>query len=191
VGGFDGNLIGFINMDDADGLDQEIQSATLGNLSPGKTYTLRVAVGARAGQATWNDVKYDIMLVANPLDGAGGASNKFGSSGGVVLGTPASAILAPATATPNTSNIVDLVYTYTALTSDPFAIRIAAHNAKTQNGVIDPNDPSVGGTGTNYRFTQANFDNVRLTAVPEPAAAVLAAVSVMAVVAYRRRTPCG
>ena len=166
VAPFNGDLIGFVNMDDGDGLDQEIQSVTLGNLTPGKTYILKVAVGGRAGQ-NWNDVGYDIMLVANPTDGDG-TDNKFGSAGGTILGTPSSVTLAPHSLAPG-SNIADLVYSYTATASDPFAIRIATHNMKMQDGVIDPNDPSVGGDGTNYRFTQGNIDNVRLEAVPEPA----------------------
>ncbi len=128
---FNGNLIGFVNMDDADGLDQEIQSAILGNLTPGMTYILKVAVGARANQG-WNDVGYDIMLVANPTNGDG-TNNDHGSSGGTVLGTPTSAVLEVLGSVPDTTNIKDLTYVFTATTSDPYAIRIlrAQHeNAK-------------------------------------------------------------
>jgi hypothetical protein len=184
LGGFNGNLIGSVNMDDADGLDQEIQSVILGNLQPGMKYILRVAVGARAGQASWNDVIYDIMLVANPVNGAGGADNKFGSSGGTILGTPASLTMVPATAMPDTTNIKELMYMFTATTSDPFAIRIATHNARAQGGVPDPGlllDP------VNVRFTQGNFDNVRLDVVPEPGTLALSAFSLMAAMASGRR----
>ena len=46
VGGFNGNLIGFLNIDDQDGLTfiQEVQSVIVDELRAG-TYTLRVAVG--------------------------------------------------------------------------------------------------------------------------------------------------
>jgi HpiC1 cyclase/PEP-CTERM motif len=171
VAPFNGDLIGFVNMDDGDGLDQEIQSATLGNLTPGMKYILKVAVGGRSGQ-NWNDVSYDIMLVANPTDGDG-TDNKFGSAGGSVLGTPSSITLAPHSSPPG-SNTADLMYMFTATTNDPYAIRIVTHNALMQDGVLD--DGTNGGTvpaGTNYRFTQGNFDNVRLECVPEPTAIVL------------------
>lgn len=185
TGSFNGNLIGSVNMDDGDGLDQEIQSGILGNLQPGMTYVLQVAVGARAGQASWNDVQYDIALVANPVNGGGGADNKFGSSGGTVLGTPSSLTLVPATALPDTSNIKDLVYTFTATSSDPFAIRIATHNARAQAGVPDP---GLLLTPVNVRFTQGNFDNVRLSVIPEPGTLALSAIGMLAVAwAGRRR----
>jgi len=178
-GAFNGNLIGFMNMDDIDGFDQEIQSVIVDNLQAGE-YTLKVAVGARAGQSTWNDVRYDIMLVANPTNGAGGANNKFGSSGGTVLGTPASQIMVVLNAQPNTTNIADLTYTLVVADNDPnlgapIAVRIATHNNFTQNGVADPGAPVNG--GTNARFTQANFDNVRLEYVPEPSAVLLAVIA--------------
>lgn len=184
IGGFNGNLIGSMNMDDADGLDQEVQSAILGNLTPGLTYILKVAVGIRAGQTSWNDVSYDIALVANPVNGAGGADNKFGSSGGVVLGTPASITLNGLSAVPDTSNIKELTYMFTATTSDPYAIRIGMHNARKQNGIDDPGGALV---PANYRFTQGNFDNVRLDAVPEPGALVLAGLAALATSAFCRR----
>jgi hypothetical protein len=184
VGGFNGNLIASVNMDDADGLDQEIQSVTIGNLIPGETYTLKVAVGVRAGQTSWNDVSYDIMLVANPVNGAGGVDNKFGSSGGTILGTPASITLNGLSAVPDGSNIKELTYTYLATTADLFAIRIAAHNAKTQNGAPDPGGAAV---PANYRFTQGNFDNVRLTRTPEPAGFALVTTAALALGCVRRR----
>jgi hypothetical protein len=177
VGGFNGNLIGSVNMDDADGLDQEVQSAILGNLTPGLTYVLRVAVGIRAGQTSWNDVSYDIALVANPVNGMGGAATKFGSSGGTVLGTPSSITLNGLSAVPDTTNIKELTYTFTATTSDPYAIRIGTHNAKAQNGIADPGGLLV---PVNYRFAQGNFDNVRLESIPEPASLTLIGLATLA-----------
>jgi hypothetical protein len=177
VGGFNGNLIGSMNMDDADGLDQEVQSAVLGNLTPGLTYILKVAVGIRAGQTSWNDVGYDIALVANPVNGAGGPTNKFGSSGGTVLGTASSITLNGLSALPDTTNIKELTYAFTATSADPYAIRIVMNNAKTQNGIADPGGLLV---PANYRFTQGNFDNVRLEAIPEPASLALLGLAMLA-----------
>lgn len=167
---FNGNFIGFINMDDADGFDQEAQSGVIGNLEAG-TYALRVAVGARANQ-NWNDIKYDVMLVANPDAGT------TGTSGGTVLGVPATATLEVLGSAPDTTNIQDLVYTLTLPVGDPllnvpYAIRIAAHNTLMQNGI-----PDEGAATGNARFTQANFDNVRLEfeAIPEPSSLALLAL---------------
>jgi hypothetical protein len=186
LGAFNGNLIGFVNMDDADGLAQEIQSGILGNLMPGKTYILKVAVGARANQ-NWNDITYGVSLVANPVNGDG-TDSKHGSSGGTILGTPTTATLQVLGTAPDTTNITDLTYMFTAATADAFAIRITTANALTQNGVAD--DGTNGGQnppGTNYRFTQGNFDNVRLEVVPEPASILIASLAVTAGGAFRRR----
>jgi hypothetical protein len=177
---FNGDFIGFVNLDDGDGLSQSIQSAIVGNLVEG-IYTLTVAVAARPS-ASWNDVRYEISLVANPVLAApdnGGLA--LGSRDGTVLGAPASVTLVSSTAVLG-SNSQDLVYTLKVDASrlidpndpnapklgDPFAIRINVYNALEQDGV--PDDGTNGGTvapGTNYRFTQGNFDNVRL-AVARP-----------------------
>jgi hypothetical protein len=174
---FNGDFIGYVNMDDADGLSQSIQSGVVGNLVPG-VYTLTVAVGARPS-TSWNDVTYEICLVANPVIGApDNAGPALGSRDGTVLGTAATATLVCSTAVLG-ANSQDLVYTLTVDANDPnvgapFAIRIDTFNALQQDGV--PDDGTNGGTvdpGTNYRFTQGNFDNVRLTlesgALPVPA----------------------
>jgi hypothetical protein len=158
---FSGNFIGFVNLDDADGFAQSIQSAVVDNLAKG-TYTLTVAVGARPS-ASWNDVRYEISLVANPVLGApNNGGPPLGSRDGTVLGTPASATLAPASAVLGSNN-QDLVYVLNVdgahpNLGDPFAIRIEVFNTLMQNGV-----PDAGSGGTNYRFTQGNFDNVRLS----------------------------
>jgi hypothetical protein len=185
MGSFNGNLIGFMNMDDADGFDQDIQSGILGSLRPGVKYTLSVALGARAGQTSWNDTRYDIMLVSNPIAGDG-TNSKHGSSGGTILGTPASVVVNALSRSPDSTNIQDLTYTFRATTSDPFAIRIATHNSFSQNGVPDPGAPVNG--GSNARFAQANFDNVRLL-IPEPGSFVLAIFGVAFGLAIRRRRP--
>ena len=175
---FNGAFIGFVNLDDADGLSQSIQSGIVGNLVQG-TYTLTVAVGARPS-TSWNDVRYEICLVANPVLGPPDNNGPaLGSRGGTVLGAPATVTLVPATAVLGSNN-QDLVYTLTVEANDPnlgapFAIRIGVINALQQNGV--PDDGTNKGAvapGTNYQFVQGNLDNVRLTVesrtlpVPEP-----------------------
>lgn len=174
---FNGDFIGFVNLDDADGFAQSIQSGILGYLAEG-TYTLTVAVSARPS-VSWNDVRYDISLVADP------AAGTLGSSGGTVLGTPASVTLVPATAVVGSNN-QDLVYVLnvdaaSAFLGSPFAVRIDVFNTLMQNGV-----PDDGAGGTNYRFTQGNFDNVRLEFVPEPAAAALLGIGGLFVSRRRR-----
>jgi hypothetical protein len=179
---FNGNLIGSVNMDDADGFMQEVQSVILGNLVPGNIYTLKVAVGGRANQ-NWNDIKYGISLVANPVNGDG-TNSKHGSAGGTVLGTPTTQIVEVLGSVPDGSNIKDMTYVFTATTSDPFAIRITGENLLVQNGIPDPGGALV---PPNYRFTQMNFDNVRLEMVPEPGSLGLAVLGMLAVGVRRRR----
>jgi hypothetical protein len=171
---FSGNLIGYINFDDVDRtpgaptISGYAQSAEVGTLQSG-TYTLNVAVGARAG-ANWNDILYGIALVGSPTS-TGGA----GTTGGTILGTEATTVMMPPTSPPG-SNITDLTYTFVVPEGDPligtpYAIRITGTNLGTQAGVpnTDPN---------NLTFVQANFDNVRLDLgpVPEPSALALLAL---------------
>ena len=133
---FNGDFIGFVNLDDGDGLSQSIQSGIVGNLVAGD-YTLTVAVAARPS-TSWNDVRYEISLVANPVLGApDNAGPALGSRDGTVLGTPATVTLVPATAVLGT-NSQDLAYVLTVDLNDPtrsepfgapFAIRIGVFNA--------------------------------------------------------------
>ncbi|MGN6371032.1 MAG: PEP-CTERM sorting domain-containing protein [Phycisphaerae bacterium] len=183
---FNGNLIGFMNLDNVDNGDPStdtternyVQSGVLGTITEG-TYSLTVAVGARPS-TSWNDVTYAISLIADP-----DASSGIGSTGGTILGTPASVTLVPSTATVG-SNAQDLNYTLNiaagdALIGHSFAVRIDAMNPGTQGGVANA-DP------TNFNFTQANFDNVRLdgpAAAPEPAS--LAAIAGGGLLLLRRR----
>jgi HpiC1 cyclase/PEP-CTERM motif len=186
VGPFSGNLIGFVNLDndygqtlDANKIEYfaNIQSGILGNLQQGK-YVLNVGVGARghidgaaSGPINWNDLGYDVSLVANP------SVLGNGTTGGTVLGTPASVVLAPFSETSGVTavnNTHDLMYMLTVDAGDanigsPYAVRIRAANNQTKNGVADPNSPDG-----DLRFTQAAFDNVRLSHfVPEPGSLLL------------------
>jgi hypothetical protein len=140
----------------------------VGNLAEG-IYTLMVAVAARPS-TSWNDVRYEISLVADPVLGVPDNNGPaLGSRDGTVLGTPASLTLVSSTAVLG-SNSQDLVYILHVDANDPnlgkpFAIHIGVFNALQQNGVVD--DGSQGGTkaaGSDYKFTQGNFDNVRLAA---------------------------
>jgi hypothetical protein len=119
---------------------------------------------------SWNDVRYEISLVADPvLAPPDNNGPPLGSRDGIVLGTPASVTLISSTAVLG-SNSQDLVYVLHVDANDPnlskpFAIRIGVFNALQQNGVAD--DGSQGGTkavGSDYKFTQGNFDHVRLFA---------------------------
>ena len=89
------------------------------------------------------------MLVANPVNGIGGPANKFGSSGGTILGTPATTTMVVIGTVPDTTNIRELTYTLDVngsnpLIGSPVAIRITAQNMLVQNGVPDPNAPPNG-----------------------------------------------
>ncbi len=159
AGSFSGHLIGFMNLTegDAEGASVgQVQSGVVGTLEEG-SYKLTVAVGARPS-GSWNDVTYAISLVADPIAGP----NDLGSSGGTVLGTPASVTLVPSTSVVGASN-QDLVYILDVAADDPligapFAVRIDLANAGTQNGV----ETSLS------TFTQANYDNVRLCVERRP-----------------------
>lgn len=181
---FQGYFIGFVNLTEGDATGASagsIQSGSLGQLAAG-TYTLTLGVGSRAS-SSWNDLSYSLSLVA------GGLTPGVGSSGGSVLGTPATATIVPTTLTlPDTS--LDLTYTLTvnpgdAVIGEDYAIRLDVANLGTRDGAASPNGTSD--------FTQANFDNVRLdfTPVPEPASLVLLAFGALMLGAYsiRRRQP--
>ena len=85
---------------------QGIQSAVLGNLTPGMKYILKVAVGARANQ-NWNDVGYDIMPWSQIRRAATAPIAIMGPAAVTILGTPASVTMAVLGSVPDTTNIVD------------------------------------------------------------------------------------
>jgi len=164
-GNFQGEFIGFMNVRSSLYPTGYVQSGILGQLAAASgAYMLQVAVGARnsatqAGGLNWNDVNYQIALVADPT------SQSIGSTGGIILGIPATTTLVPSTATLG-SNTALLTYTLPMIAGDPlighdYAVRIAATNTGNKNGIPNAADPQ--------NFSQANFDNVVLSDIPEPA----------------------
>ncbi len=135
---FEGRQIGFMNLTDTDGVAQ-IASLPIGSLQAGQTYSLTVALGARATDA-WADVEYAIGLAT--------------SVSGVDLGTFATLRMNPTAAAQ--TNIADLTYTLNvnaqaaAFVGQDASIVIRAANGFTGG----PSPPD---------FVQANFDNVRLS----------------------------
>ena len=184
IGNFDGEFFGRMNLRTnafPDFPTGYTQSGILGQLSAsGGGYTVQVGVGVRH-QISWDDVNYQVALVADPTPSG------VGSTGGTLLGSPATITLVPTTAVFG-SNTTLLTYNLPLTAGDPlighnYAIRITATDPGTMNGV--PNAPGF------QSFTQANFDNVKLfdTIVPEPAATVTCAAAVaVALLARRKRT---
>ena len=134
--------IGFINLDPY--THGEIVSNPIGKLQAGQSYTLKVAVGGR-NILTWPDIYYRVGLRA---------------SDGTDLGTFASATIDPGgtAATPNPTTIQELTYTLNAAAvpayvGDEVSIVIGGYNTALIDGA------------QSIAFTQANFDNVRLTGV--------------------------
>jgi hypothetical protein len=134
---FEGRQIGFFNLPDTDSIAQ-IASIPVGSLLAGQTYTLDVAVGGRATDA-WADVNYAIGLA---------------TSTGIDLGTMTALTVNPANA--NQTNITNLTYTLNVNS------QAAAFVGQDVSIVIRANNGFSGGTSP-PDFTQANFDNVRLS----------------------------
>jgi len=145
-----GKFIGFANLVETDGAGEsisQVQSGVVGTVQQG-TYQLNVAVGARLG-AAWEPIEYTISLVSGDLVAGDPAMRKFGTSGGTMLGSATATLDPPGVA--NTSEWQDLQLLVTvgaghANLGQSLAIRIDTRNV-----------------GNNQLFTQANFDNVRLT----------------------------
>jgi hypothetical protein len=134
---FDGRQIGFMNLPDSDSIAQ-IASIPVGSLLAGQTYSLTVALGARA-TAAWADVHYAIGLA---------------TTSGTDLGTFASLTMAPDVG--NQSNIQDLTYMLNINT------QAAAFVGQDASIVIRASNGFTGGASP-PDFVQANFDNVRLS----------------------------
>jgi hypothetical protein len=182
VGNFDGEFIGRMNLRTnwtPNFFTGYTQSGILGQLSAaGGGYTVEVGVGVRH-QSGWDDVNYQLAVVADPT------ASGVGSTGGTVLGTPATITLVPTTAVFG-ANTTLLTYTLPLDVNDSmighdYAIRITATDPGTMNGV--PNAPGF------QSFTQANFDNVKLfdTVVPEPTTAAAGAGAALLLFASRTR----
>jgi hypothetical protein len=134
---FEGRQLGYMNLNDDNASKGQIVSNSVGGLLAGQTYTLNVAVGARATD-DWANVMYDIGLR---------------TVGGVELGTFTTSTLDPAVATP--TNIADLNYTLNV------NAQAAAFVGQEVRIVI--RGSNVGGGPSAPDFVQANFDNVRLS----------------------------
>jgi hypothetical protein len=140
---FEGRQLGYINLNDDSASRAQLVSDSIGGLLAGQTYTLNVAVGARATD-DWANVRYDVGLR---------------TLGGVDLGTFATTTLDPSVATP--TNIADLTYTLNVTT------QAAAFVGQEVRIVI--RGENVGGGPSPPDFVQANFDNVRLSGSLAPA----------------------
>lgn len=150
VAPFNGDQIGFINLNNDAATAAQVDSGVLGVLAAG-TYTLNFAVGGR-NTGSWRDLDYTIGLV--------------GTTSGP-LGTPTLQRIDPGNAAGNVPfvggvandfNVVDLQYSLTVpsgsdLIGQDYFIRLTVANT------------GMNGTGA---FTQAAFDNARLTGPTVP-----------------------
>lgn len=189
---FSGHFIGFANIDaddvgsDASGPQDifEIQSQILGQLQAGHyqaALDIGFRFGASGGANPWNDQQYQLALVTDGVT----ADGTNGSTGGTVLGTPGSKVLTPSFGALGLgANQTTVYYDLNVPDGDPnigqdFALRLSMANLGTRDGIAAPN-------GTED-FTQANFDNARVSMIPEPTSLALLGLGVVGLLAYRRR----
>ena len=173
LGGFDGDLILFANMNTVDA-SLTADSDVIGQLKPGD-YTLTVALGAR-NTGSWNDLNYEIGLV-------GSVSGALGTATAVTL-NPGNADMnsVPGNSwTTDAYNVTDVTYSLnvpvgSSLVDEDYFIRIFAENSGFHDGVADTD------------FAQAAIDNVRLSYIPEPSTGVMLGIALlMGVFGQRKR----
>jgi hypothetical protein len=182
--------VGFINIAPSAGAQvlalmsgasiSQFTSVAWNSLSAGDTITMTVAVGDRtnAGAPNWADQSFFAIIdtaTTGTLDSGNLLSSTVANSG--ALATPFSGGLGI-----NSGTMQDRNFSYTVLASDlsragNIGVLLAAY------GQISPDNNGLGSSNN-----QAFFDNVRLAVVPipEPSAAVLGGLGVLALLRRRR-----
>lgn len=153
-----GHFIGFINMDEDDATGAHTGQIESDVLGVLQTGSYTLNVAVGARPVgSWTDIEYTISLVA----------------GGNVVGS-ASTTLSPSTATLGSGEWEDLQLIVSTAGS--------AHLGEDLTVRIDTANQGALGD-----FTQANFDNVRLSYIPEPSSLVLLGLAGLGMVCFRRR----